>query len=72
MTRKFVPLSSPDLSDAERAAVKEVLATPYLRLWTRIAEFEESFAAYVGTRHAVGVSSGSADHPASKRGHDRS
>ena len=53
-----VPMSSPDLTDAEIAAVNQVLATRYLSLGPRIAEFEERFAAYVGARHAVGVSSG--------------
>jgi len=53
-----IPMSSPDLTDADIAAVNQVLATRYLSLGPRIAEFEERFAAYAGTRHAVGVSSG--------------
>ena len=51
-------MSSPDLTAAEIEAVRQVLQTPYLSLGPRIAEFEERFAAYVGARHAIGVSSG--------------
>ena len=55
-----IPMSSPDITAAEIEAVKRVLQTPYLSIGPYIAEFEERFAAYVGTRHAVGVSSGTA------------
>ena len=53
-------MSSPDITAAEIEAVKRVLQTPYLSIGPRIAEFEERFAAYVGARHAVGVSNGTA------------
>jgi len=61
-------MSSPDLTAADIEAVVSVLETRYLSLGPRIAAFEEHFAAYacpepgrrVGTRHAVGVSSGTA------------
>jgi len=55
-----LPMSSPDISAAEIEAVNEVLQTPYLSLGPRIDEFEERFAAYVGARHAIAVSSGTA------------
>jgi len=55
-----IPMSSPDLTTVEIEAVNQVLRTPYLSLGPRIAEFEHRFAAYVGARHAVGVSSGTA------------
>ena len=55
-----VPMSCPDITAAEVEAVTGVLQTPYLSIGPRIAEFEEHFAAYVGARHAVGVSSGTA------------
>jgi dTDP-4-amino-4,6-dideoxygalactose transaminase len=55
-----IPMSSPDITAAEIEAVKRVLQTPYLSIGPYIAEFEERFAAYVGARHAVGVSSGTA------------
>ena len=55
-----IPMSSPDLTQVEMDAVNAVLHTPILSLGPRIAEFEERFAAYVGARHAMGVSSGTA------------
>jgi len=60
MVQSHIPMSSPDLTDAEIEAVTQVLQTPYLSIGPRIAEFEERFAAYVGARHAVGVSNGTA------------
>jgi len=55
-----IPMSSPDLTSAEIEAVNQVLRTPYLSIGPCIAEFEERFAVYVGARHAIGVSSGTA------------
>jgi perosamine synthetase len=55
-----VPMSSPDLTDAEISAVVAVLRTPHLSIGPRIVEFEQGVAAYTGTRHAVGVNSGTA------------
>ena len=56
--RPHIPMSSPDITVAKIEAVNQVLKTPYLSLGPRIAEFEERFAAYVGARHAIAVSSG--------------
>ncbi len=53
-----IPLARPDITQAERDAVLEVLGTPHLSLGPKLPEFERRFAAYVGTRHAVAVSSG--------------
>lgn len=53
-----IPMSSPDITATEIEAVNQVLRTPYLSIGPRIAQFEECFAAYIGTRHAIGVSSG--------------
>lgn len=55
-----LPMSAPDLTDAEIEAVTEVLRTPHLSIGPRIVEFENRFAAYIGARYAVGVSSGTA------------
>lgn len=55
-----VPMSSPDLSDAEREAVAAVLRTPNLSMGEEIVKFEESFRQYTGKKHAIGVSSGTA------------
>ena len=53
-------MCEPDLSEAERAAVHEVLRTPILSLGPQLDLFERKLAARVGARHAVGVSSGTA------------
>jgi perosamine synthetase len=54
------PMSSPDLSAAERAAVAAVLETPNLSMGPEIQAFEEAFRSYTGSRFAIGVSSGTA------------
>ena len=55
-----IPMSSPDLTDAERQAVMEVLQTSYLSMGPRIRAFEASFCSYTGSRHALAVNSGTA------------
>jgi len=56
--QRHIPMSSPDLTEAEIAAVVQVLQTPFLSIGPQIAAFEQAVAAYVGVRHAVGVNSG--------------
>jgi perosamine synthetase len=53
-----IPMSSPDITQAEIDAVNEVLKTAYLSIGPKIKEFEEAFAHYIGVKHAIGVSSG--------------
>ncbi len=53
-----VPLSCPDITDLEVEYVTRVLRSGQLSLGPRVVEFEEKFAAYVGTRYAVAVNSG--------------
>lgn len=53
-----IPMSSPDLTDAERQAVQNVLDTPNLSMGHWILDFEKSFRDVTGLQHAVGVSSG--------------
>ncbi len=55
-----IPMSSPDLTDAERQAVLEVLQTPILSMGERIRRFEAAFRELTGARHAIAVSSGTA------------
>jgi perosamine synthetase len=55
-----IPLSAPDITEAEIEAVTAVLRTPSLSLGPRLPEFEEALAARVGALHAVAVSSGTA------------
>jgi perosamine synthetase len=55
-----VPLSAPDITEAEIEAVVAVLRTPRLSLGPQLEAFEHAMAAYAGTPHAIGVSSGTA------------
>lgn len=59
-TKPLVPMSLPDLTDAEREAVMSVLHTPNLSMGPRIDAFEKHIAEYVGAREAIGVNSGTA------------
>ena len=58
--RQRIPMSAPDISEADIEAVNRVLRTPFLSIGPQIVEFEKRSAAYVGARHAIGVSSGTA------------
>lgn len=53
-----VPMSSPDLTKAEREAVAAVMRTPNLSMGGEITAFEAAACEYTGARHAIGVSSG--------------
>ncbi|MGQ9649739.1 MAG: DegT/DnrJ/EryC1/StrS family aminotransferase [Phycisphaerae bacterium] len=53
-----IALSRPDITQAERDAVLEVLQTPNLSLGPKLPQFEKVFAEYVGSRYAVAVNSG--------------
>lgn len=55
-----IPLSSPDITDAEIEAVTAVLRTSRLSLGPQMEAFEEAMANYIGISHAVAVSSGTA------------
>jgi perosamine synthetase len=53
-----IPMSGPDISAADIAAVQGVLSTRHLSIGPRIEQFERDVAEYAGVSHAVGVSSG--------------
>jgi perosamine synthetase len=53
-----IPMSSPDLTDAELAAMQDVVQTRYLSIGPYINAFEEGFTSYLGVSHAAGVNSG--------------
>jgi dTDP-4-amino-4,6-dideoxygalactose transaminase len=55
-----IPMSSPDLTQAERDAVMAVLNTPNLSMGSEIRQFEESVCKYTGSKYALGVNSGTA------------
>ena len=60
MSAVDIPLSAPDITDAEIDAVVSVLRTPRLSLGPKMEEFEAAMAVYSGAPHAVAVSSGTA------------
>jgi perosamine synthetase len=55
-----IPLSAPDITQAEIDAVTAVLQTPHLSLGPELDAFESALAAYHGVPYAVAVSSGTA------------
>lgn len=54
-----VPLARPWIDDLEATAAADVVRSGWLIQGPRVAEFEDRFAAMVGTEHAVAVNSGS-------------
>ena len=55
-----IPLSAPDITEADIEAVVSVLRTPRLSIGPRMAEFEEAVAEVAGVPYGVAVSSGTA------------
>jgi perosamine synthetase len=55
-----IPLSSPDVQEQEIELVAAVLRTSQLSLGPKLKEFERGFTNYIGSKHAIGVSSGTA------------
>jgi len=55
-----IPMSSPDLTDADRQAVIDVINTPTLSMGKYTPAFEQAFCDLTGMKHAIAVSSGTA------------
>jgi dTDP-4-amino-4,6-dideoxygalactose transaminase len=55
-----IQMSSPDLNDADRQAVINVINTPILSMGKYTADFEKSFCDLTGAKHAIAVNSGTA------------
>lgn len=55
-----IPMSSPDLTDADRQAVLNVINTPILSMGRYTTDFEKTFCDLTGTKHAISVNSGTA------------
>jgi perosamine synthetase len=53
-----IPLSSPDIGEREVEYVNRVMRSKQLSMGPWLDRFEKQFAAYVGTRHAIAVNSG--------------
>lgn len=54
---RSIPVAKPFLGPEEENAVLEVLRSGWISQGPKVAEFERQFAAYVGAKHAVAVSS---------------
>jgi perosamine synthetase len=55
-----IPLSGPDITEADIEAVVSVLRTPRLSIGPKMEEFERSIADLAGVAHGIAVSSGTA------------
>ena len=55
-----VPMSAPDIAAEDIALVTQALNSKILSLGPFLDELEKSFAAYIGTRHAIAASNGTA------------
>ena len=58
--RPHIPMSEPDITPGDIELVVDVLKSKWLSLGPYLQKFEQAFAAYIGARYAVGVSSGTA------------
>jgi len=52
-----VPITRPFFSDDEAKRIAQVLASGWVTQGPQVQEFEKSFAQYVGSKHAIAVSS---------------
>jgi dTDP-4-amino-4,6-dideoxygalactose transaminase len=60
LSAPFLPFYMPDIAEDEIQAVMETLRSGWLTTGVRVRQFEEDFAHYVGSQHAVAVNSGTA------------
>src|SRR5207245_887589 len=54
----FLPFSRPHLGEEEIREVVECLKSGWITTGPRTEKFEKDFAAYVGAKHAIALSSG--------------
>ena len=54
----MIPIAKPLIGKEEIEKVEKVLKSGFIAQGPKVAEFEEAFASYVGTEHAIAVSSG--------------
>lgn len=61
MTMKFIPVNEPVISLAAKSNVRKALRTGWLSsVGPFVSEFEQAFANYIGVKHGVAVTSGTA------------
>lgn len=58
--RPYIPVAKPLIGEEEKRAVMEVMDSGQLAQGSRTQAFEKAFAEYIGTKHAIGVNSGTA------------
>ncbi len=56
----MIPLSAPDVTEEDIAAVSAVLRTPRLSLGPKMEEFEAAVASFIGVPYGIALSSGTA------------
>jgi len=59
-TATFIPFHVPLIEEDDMRAVREVLESRWITTGPKSVEFERQFARFIGARHAVAVSSGTA------------
>jgi len=60
ITERRISAGSPSLRGNERQYVNDVLQRDWLTMGYYVKEFEAAFAAYIGVKHAISVSNGTA------------
>ncbi|GIM61848.1 UDP-4-amino-4,6-dideoxy-N-acetyl-beta-L-altrosami ne transaminase [Capnocytophaga canis] len=60
MEKKIIPYGKQHITEEDIQVVIEALKSDYLTQGPKIAEFEESFAKYIGVKYAVAVANGTA------------
>ncbi|MFA6009298.1 MAG: aminotransferase class I/II-fold pyridoxal phosphate-dependent enzyme [Desulfobacteraceae bacterium] len=60
MRKEFLPFSRPCISEEEISAVADVLRSGWITTGAKNAAFEQQFNQYVGSRHAVALTSATA------------
>jgi perosamine synthetase len=53
-----IPLAKPEITDADRESVMNVLRTPQLSMGPKLRAFEEAICEYTGSKYAVAINSG--------------
>jgi dTDP-4-amino-4,6-dideoxygalactose transaminase len=60
MSRNSIPYGKQTITEADIKSVIETLQSDFLTQGPKIAEFEKSFAEYIGCKYAIAVSNGTA------------
>jgi len=56
----FIKVAEPSVGEGETKAVAQVLRSGYYVQGSNVRKFEEKFAGYIGTKHAIATNSGTA------------